>query len=70
MKTNNISKIFIIEIFILAFLIFIGKWWISFSLFPEEDSFLKIIHDSHKDSHGYFHYVKALSDLNFSNIFR
>lgn len=69
MKTNNISKIFIIEIFILAFLIFIGKWWVSFSLFPEEDSFLKIIHDSYKDSHNYFHYVKALSDLSFSNIF-
>ena len=41
MKTNNNSKIFITEIFILAFLIFIGKWWVSFSLFPEEDSFLR-----------------------------
>ena len=30
---------------------------------------LKIIHDSYKDSHNYFHYVKALSDLSFSNIF-
>ena len=69
MKTNNNSKIFITEIFVLAFLIFVGKWWVSFTFFPEEDNILKIIHDSHSDSYMYFHYIKTLSDLSFNNIF-
>ena len=67
--TINKSKINISKIIIISFLLFVSKWFLSFTLFPSEDNILKVINDSHSDSYMYFHYIKALSNLSFNNIF-
>ena len=36
---------------------------------PNEDLSIKIINDSYKDSHMYFHYIKSIADFNFQNTF-
>lgn len=50
---------------IISTILFFSKWGISFILFPNEDITLRVINESLTDS--YFHYVKVLSDFNFSN---
>ena len=55
-------------IFFLSIFLFIFKWFLSFYFF-DEDIILRIIHDSELDSSLYFHYVKALSDFDFNNIY-
>tara|TARA_B100001964_G_C14238986_1_gene604004 strand:+ start:230 stop:2098 length:1869 start_codon:yes stop_codon:yes gene_type:complete len=69
MKKDYQFKInfFILSLISLGF--FIGKWTISFSIFPEEDLFLKVITDSRNDGAMYFHYVKSLASLDFKNNF-
>ena len=56
-------------IFIISLFIFLIKWILSFSYFPNEDLSIKIINDSYKDSYMYFHYIKSIADFNFQNTF-
>ena len=69
MKNDYLSKTNISILIIISLACFVNKWIFSFNVFPEEDLTYKIILDSHEDSAMYFHYIKSLSNLNFSNTF-
>ena len=65
---KNINK----PLFILittSFFLFFLKWALSFFYYPDEGIIMRIINDSQEDSYMYFHYIKSLADLNFSNIY-
>ena len=65
---KNINK----PLFILittSFFLFFLKWTLSFFYYPDEGIIMRIINDSQEDSYMYFHYIKSLADLNFSNIY-
>ena len=49
----------------LSFLIFFFKWFLSYWNFGTEDVFTKIIFNPYGD-HSYYHFVKQLSEFNFS----
>jgi len=59
-EKNNISLIILVSL-----ILFSIKWIYSFTFFPDEEITLRVISESLSDS--YFHYVKVLSELNFSN---
>ena len=61
-EKNNISLIILVSI-----ILFSIKWISSFMDFPDEEITLKVILEATSDS--YFHYVKILSELNFSNTY-
>ena len=69
MEKDYQFKIIFFILSLISFAFFIGKWAVSFSIFPEEDLVLKVISDSYKDSGMYFHYVKSLANLDFKNNF-
>ena len=61
-------------LFLISFIFFSFKWILSFYLFETEDLTTKIIHDSSFskeafDSYTYFHYVKSLSDFDFTSLY-
>ena len=66
-KSLNNINLSILALISLAF--FLGKWLISFNDFPKEDLAYKLILDSHEDSAMYFHYIKSIINLDFSNSF-
>ena len=61
-EKNNISLIILVSI-----ILFSIKWISSFIDFPIEEITLKVILEASSDS--YFHYVKILSELNFSDTY-
>lgn len=69
MKKNYLSKLNISSLILVAIACFANKWVLSFFLLPNEDLSFKLISDSHEDSAMYFHYIKSLVNLNFSNTF-
>jgi len=69
MEKDYQFKIIFFILSLISFAFFIGKWAVSFSIFPEEDLVLKVISDSYKDSGMYFHYVKSFANLDFKNNF-
>ena len=50
MEKDYQFKIIFFILSLISFAFFIGKWAVSFSIFPEEDLVLKVISDSYKDS--------------------
>lgn len=69
MKKNYLSKLNVLLLIFVAIACFANKWILSFFFLPNEDLSLKLILDSHEDSAMYFHYVKSLINLDFSNTF-
>ena len=61
-EKNNISLIILVST-----ILFSIKWINSLIIFPDEEITLRIISEAVSDS--YFHYVKILSELNFSNTY-
>ncbi len=61
-------------ILLISFVFFSFKWILSFYFFGSEDLTLKVISDSSAsvetfDSYTYFHYVKSLSDFDFTSLY-
>ncbi len=61
-------------ILLISFLFFSFKWILSFYYFGSEDITLRVISDSSMsvetyDSYTYFHYVKSLSDFDFTSLY-
>ena len=61
-------------ILLISFVFFSLKWILSFYFFGSEDITIKVISDSSIsvdafDSHTYFHYVKSLSDFDFTSLY-
>ena len=70
MEKDYKFKIIFFILSLISFGFFVGKWAVSFFIFPEEDLVLKVISDSYKDSGMYFHYVKSFANLDFKNNLR
>lgn len=64
----NFNKNELIKTFILSFLFFFPKWFLSYYFFSE-DITLRIIHEIDGDGEFYLPLMKSLTELDFTNIY-
>ena len=74
MQNKQLSNRELFLILIISFLFFSFKWILSFYIFSSEDLLIKTINDSSYseetfDSYTYFHYVKSLSEFDFTSLY-